>query len=167
MPFTPYHFGPCACIGLPLNKYIDIPTFILSNVVVDLEPLAVMLFSFNYPLHGYCHTFLIGTALGIIAGLLVYLSRNFWGWWMRFFRLPYPISLMKMFISGVLGIWFHVFLDGFFYKEMNPFWPIAGNPLFATVTFSRVFTFCEIGLIVAATVYPARAYSLYKKQKNR
>ena len=25
MPFTPYHFGPSACIALPLNKYLDLP----------------------------------------------------------------------------------------------------------------------------------------------
>ncbi|GAH08444.1 unnamed protein product, partial [marine sediment metagenome] len=32
------------CIALPLRKYIDIPVFILANVAVDLEPLAVILF---------------------------------------------------------------------------------------------------------------------------
>ncbi len=39
MPFTPFHFGPSAVIALPLNRYIDIPTFLLANIAVDIEPI--------------------------------------------------------------------------------------------------------------------------------
>ena len=44
MPFTPYHFGPHGCVGLVLKRYLDLPVFMLANVAVDLEPLAVMVF---------------------------------------------------------------------------------------------------------------------------
>jgi hypothetical protein len=39
MPFTPCHFGPSACIALPLNRWIDLPVFLLANVAIDIEPL--------------------------------------------------------------------------------------------------------------------------------
>ena len=47
MPFTPFHFGPHACVAFAANKKIDIPVFILANIAVDIEPLSVMLFNLN------------------------------------------------------------------------------------------------------------------------
>ena len=165
MPFTPYHFGPSACIALPLNKYIDIPVFILANVIVDLEPLAVILLGLNYPLHGFCHTFLVGTALGLVWGLLAYLTRNFFKWWMQLFHLPYQTGKGKMVLSGILGIWLHVLFDANLYNEMRPFWPIAGNPLYRMITYSALYSVCEISCIAAVVIYPAWIYSLYRKRK--
>ena len=66
MPFTPYHFGPHATVALPLHRYLDVFVFIGANVVVDLEPLLVLTFHLNYPMHGYCHTLLIGGLLGLL-----------------------------------------------------------------------------------------------------
>jgi len=165
MPFTPYHFGPSACIALPLNKYIDIPVFILANVVVDLEPLVVILFGLNYPLHGLCHTFLIGTALGLVWGLLAYSARSFFKWLMQLFRLPYQTSTGKMVLSGILGIWLHVFFDAILYNEMRPFWPIASNPLYRVISYSVLYSVCEISCIAAVVIYPAWIYSSYRKRK--
>ncbi|MHC4299546.1 MAG: hypothetical protein ACYS7Y_19890 [Planctomycetota bacterium] len=36
MPFTPYHFGPSGCVGLILRKWIDVPVFVLTNVIIDI-----------------------------------------------------------------------------------------------------------------------------------
>ena len=69
MPFTPYHFGPSGFVGLVFRRWIDIPVFLLANVVIDLEPLAVILFDSGSSLHRLCHTFLFGTVLGIILSL--------------------------------------------------------------------------------------------------
>ncbi len=77
MPFTPFHFGSHATVALPLRKYIDIPVFIGANIVVDVEPLLVMAFNLNYPLHGYCHTFLVGGLLGLAWGVAVDPFRSF------------------------------------------------------------------------------------------
>ncbi len=41
MPFTPYHFGPSGFVGLVFGKWIDLPVFVLANVIVDVEVLAV------------------------------------------------------------------------------------------------------------------------------
>ena len=167
MPFTPYHFGPSACVALPLNKYIDIPVFVLANVVVDLEPLAVILFGLNYPLHGFCHTFLIGAAVGLGWGLLAYFARSFSKWWMELFGLPYQTGMSKTVLSGIIGIWMHVLFDGVLYPEMQPFWPIAGNPLYRLISYSALYSICEISCIAAVVIYPAWIYSLYRKRKAK
>ncbi len=166
MPFTPYHFGPSALIGLPLKRWIDIPVFVLANVVIDLEPGAVIFFRLDYPLHGYFHTFLIGGLVGLLWGLAAYPLRPFFGFFMRILRLSYQPTLSKMMLSGLLGAWLHLLFDAVFYKEMNPFWPITGNPLHAIVRYQTVYLICEVSLIAAAVVYPAWAWHNYRKAKS-
>ncbi len=160
MPFTPYHFGPAAIIGLPLKRWIDIPVFVLANVVVDFEPLAVMVYKLDYPLHGYFHTFLFGGLIGLMWGLAAYLLfRPIFRWLMRLFQLPYQPTLLKMAMSGLLGIWLHVFIDSFLYLEMQPFWPVRGNPFHAIVRYQTIFLICEASLIAAIVIYPAYAFA--------
>jgi membrane-bound metal-dependent hydrolase YbcI (DUF457 family) len=168
MPFTPYHFGPSALIGLPLKRWIDIPVFVLANVVVDLEPLTVMVFRPDYPLHGYFHTFLFGGLVGLVWGLAAYLLlRPAFAFLMRVLRLSYQPGLLKMMSSGLLGIWLHVLTDSTLYKDMNPFWPIAGNPLHAIIAYRTVFLICEVSLIAAIVIYLAYAISRFRKERSK
>ena len=167
MPFTPYHFGPAALIGLPLRKWLDIPVFILANVVIDLEPLVVMVYNLEYPLHGYLHTFIFGGLLGLVWGLVAYYLKPIFVLLMRIFGLSYQPTLLKMMLSGLLGIWLHVFIDSFLYPEMNPFFPIMGNPFHATVHYSRVFSICEASLIAAVVIYGWLAVRNFLKSNTK
>ena len=76
MPFTPYHFGPSGFVGLVFRKWIDVPVFVLANVIVDIEVLVIMLFNLGWPRHRYCHTLLIGAAVGALWGVAAYPLRN-------------------------------------------------------------------------------------------
>jgi membrane-bound metal-dependent hydrolase YbcI (DUF457 family) len=167
MPFTPFHFGPSALIGLPLKRWIDIPVFVLANVVIDFEPLAVMVFQLNYPLHGYFHTLLIGGVLGLLWGLAAYPLKQIWQFLMGLVGLSYQPTLPKMMISGMLGVWLHVFIDCFLYQEMNPFFPIKGNPLYFAVRYLRVFSVCEVSLIVAVVIYGWLAIRKFIKEQSK
>jgi len=69
MPFTPFHFGPALFFGLLLLQYIHFPTFIIANVIVDLEPFLVLFFDLDYPLHGFFHSFAGGSIISIILAL--------------------------------------------------------------------------------------------------
>ena len=128
---------------MPVRRFIDVPVFVLANVVVDLEPLAVRTFGFDYPYHGYCHTFLIGTLVGVVWGLVAYRGRGVLAWLMCRLHLPYQTRLPKMLISGVLGVWLHVLLDAPLYRDIRPFFPIEANPLLGLVSLcSRVRSLC-------------------------
>jgi membrane-bound metal-dependent hydrolase YbcI (DUF457 family) len=167
MPFTPFHFGPSALISLPLRRWVDIPVFVLANVVIDLEPLAVMVFQLDYPLHGYFHTFLFGGILGLLWGLAAYPLKPIWRFLMGLVGLSYQPTLPKMMLSGMLGIWLHVFIDAFLYQEMNPFCPIKGNPLHIAFRYSRVYSICEASLIAAVVIFGWLAFrKLIKGQSN-
>jgi hypothetical protein len=167
MPFTPFHFGPSALISLPLKRWLDIPVFVLANVVIDFEPFSVMFFQLNYPLHGYCHTFLIGGLLGLLWGLVAYPLRPIWRFFMGIFGLSYQPTLLKMMISGMLGIWLHVFIDSFLYPEMNPFFPMSGNPLHISFHYSRVYSVCEASLIAAVVILGWLAVRKLIKRQNK
>jgi len=167
VPFTPYHFGPAALLALPAKKYIDIPTFVFANVAVDLEPLTVILLPLNYPLHGFCHTLLIGTAVGLLWGLLAYFIKDIFKWPMQFFQLPCKTCISKMLLSGILGVWLHIIFDSTLYRDIRPLWPSNANPLFRIIKPSSVYLICEIACIAAVVIFPARAFCLYRRQKSQ
>jgi hypothetical protein len=62
-------------LSLPFNNKLDAPVFILANVAVDLEPFAVIVFSLDYPLHGYAHTLAGGALVGLAFGAAAYALR--------------------------------------------------------------------------------------------
>ena len=165
MPFTPLHFGPSACVTLPLQKYIDLPVFVLVSVVIDLEPLAVMVFGLNYPFHGYCHTFLIGSFVGVAWAIVAYTGRDILRKTMNFFRLEYKTTFRKAVFSGVLGAWFHVLLDAPIYSDIRPFYPFTANPLYGIISRSAMCNICLISFVPATILYLIAAESFRKKRE--
>lgn len=163
MPFTPFHFGPHATAALAFHRYIDVPVFIAANVVVDIEPMLVMLFGLDYPLHGYCHTLLPGGLLGGLFGCAAYPFRTLIGKAMSRLGLPYTTTFTKAAFSGMLGAWLHVLFDAVIYGEMKPFYPVSSaNPLFGIVS-------SDSGLYVICTLFFVPAIALYfliRRKKN-
>ncbi len=123
MPFTPYHFGPSGFIGLVFRRWIDLPVFVLANVIVDVEVLVILIFQLDYPKHRYCHTLLVGAVVGALWGLSAYPLRGLFTKAMNRLRLPYRTSLLKMIVSGILGVWFHVLIDSLCHHDVLMFWP--------------------------------------------
>jgi membrane-bound metal-dependent hydrolase YbcI (DUF457 family) len=123
LPVTPYHFGPSGFIGLLFKRWIDLPVFVLANVVVDVEVLIIGMFGLGYPMHRYCHTLLIGGLVGALWGLAAYPLRGLWQRIMSAYHLSYEPVLGRMVVSGVLGVWLHVLIDGAQHPDMRILWP--------------------------------------------
>ena len=153
MPFTPFHFGPHACVSLPFYRYLDIPIFLGANVAIDIEPLLVMTFNLDYPLHGYCHTLLIGGLVGLLFATAAYPLRRLIRRAMSLLRLPYAPTYTKMALSGVLGAWLHVLFDAPLYYDIRPFYPLQANPLYQVVSLSTVYTICAACSVPALLLY--------------
>ena len=145
MPFTPYHLGPSAFLGLVFRKWLDLPVFVLANVIVDIE----VLFFHRWPFHRYTHTLLIGATVVIAWGTLAYLLKPLWTRIMKTIRLPYQTSLLKMIISGMLGACFHVLTDSIYHGDIKIFWPARAKLLFNLISRTQVKGIC-IGLLIAA-----------------
>jgi membrane-bound metal-dependent hydrolase YbcI (DUF457 family) len=163
MPVTPYHFGPAGLLGYVFRKWIDLPVFILANVVVDIEVLLVNLMGRNWPIHRYSHTFLIGAVVGAMWGFVAYLCLPQLTWFMKKIRISYQTNAFKMVISGILGIWLHVLIDGIYHYDIRPFWPIRKNYLRQLLSQSQVEWICITCLMILVILY---VLSL-KKQLNK
>lgn len=153
MPFTPFHFGPHACVSLPLYRRLDIPIFLGANVAIDIEPLLVMTLNLDYPLHGYCHTLLIGGLVGLLFAMAAYPLRRAIGRVMNRLRLPYEPTFGKMAVSGVLGAWLHVLFDAPIYTDIMPFYPSQANPLYGLLSIDAVYGICAACFVPALGIY--------------
>jgi membrane-bound metal-dependent hydrolase YbcI (DUF457 family) len=125
MPVTPYHFGPSGFVGLLFKRWIDFPVFVLANVVIDMEVATVWLLRLGYPTHRYCHTLIVGGAVGALWGLAAYPLRGLWSRIMSAYHLPYQPRIGRMVLSGILGAWAHVLVDGTQHADMKLFWPVS------------------------------------------
>jgi hypothetical protein len=144
MPFTPFHLGPALGFGLPLRKYLHVPTFLVANILVDVEPFLVLSLGLDYPLHGYLHTFIVAFILGLALGYAMFLLE-------RISRSLYKTLLLEsnatpklksFIVAGALGTMLHVLLDSPLYEDIRPFYPLLANPLYHSASSSEVYIFC-------------------------
>ncbi len=165
MPFTSYHFGPSGFIGLIFRKWLDIPVFVLANVIVDLEVLVMNFLGVGWPIHRYVHTLLIGAAAGMIWALAAYPLRHLFKRLMQILRIPYQTSLPKMLISGVLGVWLHVVIDAIYHKDVRVFWPSRVTPLYALITSQQIKALCIVFFVPAVVLWVVAVVSYSKRKK--
>ena len=144
MPFTPFHLGPAVFLGFPMRKYLHAPTFILANVIVDVEPALVLMLGLNYRVHGYLHTFLFAMFTGLLLGYGMWLVERFYRPFFQRIHLEEgdPLKLRSFLFAGVLGTWLHVLLDSPLYTDIRPFYPVSLNPLYAPALNSVIYNLC-------------------------
>ncbi|KXH76986.1 MAG: hypothetical protein AM326_06010 [Candidatus Thorarchaeota archaeon SMTZ-45] len=142
MPFTPFHFGPALFIGVLLFPYIDFATIMIASVILDLEPLAVIIFDMQMPLHAFFHTYLGATIVAILLSFGIYPLRKYFNELVSFFGLKQKSSFRHILPASIIGTYSHVFLDSFLYIEMNPFFPIIGNPFVDLIAGGLVYNLC-------------------------
>jgi len=153
MPFPAYHFGPVSFLGLSLKRWLDIPVLLAAHFAVDIE----VLFAEGWPVHRHWHfhTFLVGTLVGIAVAFIVFPFRRILEKIMAIIRLPYKAKLWKMLISGILGVWLHVLVDGFYHYDVQPFWPNPKNTLYRLrwITKEQVVMICVVFWILSISLY--------------
>jgi membrane-bound metal-dependent hydrolase YbcI (DUF457 family) len=165
MPYTPYHFGPSGFVGLLFRKRLDLPVFMLANVVVDIEVLIINWFDLGRPIHRYAHTLLLGAVVGVIWAAAAYPLRNVFKKMMQLIRLPYETSFLKMVVSGILGVWLHVLFDSVYHYDIRMFWPSRARPLWRLLTHSQIEMLCLISFAGAVIVYLLLAMAYNKSKK--
>jgi membrane-bound metal-dependent hydrolase YbcI (DUF457 family) len=167
MPFTLFHLGPALAVGLPLQRYLHAPTFIVGNLILDVEPLLVVMLGLRYPMHGMLHTVVLACTVGLLLGFTIFRLEGFMSMSYKKIKLETekPLMLRSFLLAGVFGAVLHVLFDALLYSEMEPFFPLAINPLLNLhVSMSSVYWFC-VALGVLALVYYVglQVYYLYKK----
>jgi hypothetical protein len=128
MPFTTYHLGPALLVGVITLPFLDFPTFLIANVIIDIEPLLIILLDLGYPPHRFFHTLLGGTlAAFLLAGVMLKL-RRYLSSFLTVFKLESSASSVKIVLASLSGIYAHVLLDSTMHKDLYPFYPSLNNP---------------------------------------
>ncbi len=165
MPFTPFHWGPSSWIGLLLFKIFDFPTLLIASVIVDIEPFCVLFLNLNYPLHGFFHSFLGGSILAVLAAIILYLVKGKIKKIMAIFKIPQDSSFKKILWTSFFGVYFHLLLDSFLYKEMNPFYPFENNPFWGLFSSQQIYLFCGLSFLVGILFYLIKL-GIFKREKD-
>jgi len=168
MPFTPFHLGPGLLVGLLLLSFIDFPTFLIASVIVDVEPLLVLTFNLNYPLHGFFHSLLGGTLTAFLLALVMRPIRKQISPLLSFFKLEQKVSFKRILVAALSGIYIHILLDSRMYTDIRPFYPLEYNPLLTTGIFAGldVYIFCIWSFCGAAIIYVIRLF-LFRRKSRR
>ena len=170
MPFTPYHFGPALGLGLPLGKYGHLPTFIVANVIVDVEPFLVLVLGLRYPLHGYLHTYVSAFFLGIVVGSAMLLLEPYLSPLYRSLLLKTDKEMKRtpFVLAGISGIMLHVTLDSPLYSDIRPFYPLTANPLYDPAITPQVYGLCVwmglIGILYYAGILIVSVYRRFRRK---
>ncbi|MEM0084097.1 MAG: hydrolase [Candidatus Methanomethylicia archaeon] len=145
-PFTPFHLGPGIFLGLMFKKRLHIPTFILGNIVLDLEHIFSFLLFSRYSFHGIMHTFILAFIIGLFLGFFMYFLENSFHDLYKTFRLEFDVecSLNCFLYSGILGTLLHVLFDSPLYDDIQPFYPLTYNPLYHPELTYSIYIFCSI-----------------------
>ena len=119
MPLTPLHLA----VGLPVKKYVSMKAFIITNILIDIEPGIMMFFrmdNLGYPIHQGMHTLIGATAIaGFVCLLRAFPTMKEFGPWM---------------FGAFFGGYSHILLDALVHRDVEPFAPFfVGNPLFLDI----------------------------------
>ncbi len=152
MPFTPYHVGPGIAVKAVLPKKFSLLIFAWAQIVMDLQPLIVILVGRGRP-HGVSHT-LIGAA--VLGGAAAVSGKYLIEWVLSWRRngLNVDISWGVALFSAWLGTFSHVLIDGLVYPDMDLFWPfMTGNPLRIGFSVRGMILFCVVSGVLGGVAW--------------
>lgn len=170
MPFTPFHLGPALCLGIPLRKYIHAPTFILANVILDVEPFLVIVWGLNYPLHGYLHTLVASFGIGVALGLVMFFLERFLNpaYTMLLLEKEPVVGKLRFITAGVAGTALHLLFDSPLYGDVKPFYPLMANPLLGVASSTEVYLLSFwMGILGGVFYLIVLAFHVYKKTRKK
>lgn len=124
----------------------------MANVFIDVE-LLFHLWRGDPHIHRHLHSYMGGTAMGAMAGVLVFavlqatsrIQPVGWLYPDRVVATKKARLLAHSVQSGVIGGVSHVFLDSMMHRDMHPFWPLAyGNRLVGLVDIGTLHIGCAL-----------------------
>lgn len=154
MPFTPFHMGPGILVKALLRGSFSLMVFGWAQIIQDIQPLVVLITG-EGRLHGFTHTFVGATLLGIFSALT---GKGMSEWGLRILFGPVrgavSIAWWVVWLSAFTGTYSHILLDGIMHLDMTPLQPFSNhNPLLGLISVSALHKLCVYTGIVGGVVY--------------
>lgn len=152
MPFTPFHMGPGLLLKALLQGSFSLMVFGWTQVIMDIQPLVVMLTDSGH-LHGFTHTFVGATLIGVACALTGKYAAEFG---MRFIgEARYlPISWPVATVSAFIGSYSHVLLDAVMHADLEPFAPFTlSNPFLGWLSMQALHQLCLYSGLLGVGLY--------------
>lgn len=156
MPFTPFHLGPALLFGIVLFRWLDFPTFLAANVIVDTRAVLVFFGVHNGRLHGPLHTFVFGTILALVLSVSVYSAKPFLNRLLDPFQLEQARAWRNVVAAALVGVFLHICLDSMLYTDIRPFYPMSFNPFFGLLSAFEVYGLCVLASVFGVITYGGR-----------
>lgn len=157
MPFTPFHLGPALLLGVLLYRWVDLPTLLLSSIIIDIRAALVVFGPLDPPIHGILTTFAGGTVIAILLTAAISSLPSSIDQWLDYRRLTDRVSRRAIGIGAVLGVYSHVILDSIVYTDARPFYPLTWNPFFVDgVKFIPVYVGCTLAGILGIIAFTVK-----------
>jgi membrane-bound metal-dependent hydrolase YbcI (DUF457 family) len=152
VPFTPLHMGAGIVVKAVMRNSFSLVVFGGSQIVIDIQPLVVMLTN-KGELHGFSHTILGATLIGLFCGLA---GKPIGEFFLKLLREPkyLPISWRVSFISAFIGTYSHIFIDSIMHSDVMPFSPFStASPLHGIISIEALHVWCVVSAVVGGLVY--------------
>jgi hypothetical protein len=142
-------------IGLLALRYLDFPTFVVANLIVDWRAALFFLglWPFGGTLHSWPSTYPGALLSGLLLASVMIYARPFMDNSLREMKIVQDVSKQKIFASAVLGVLLHVTLDAFHHPNIQPFIIEGFRPFFGFMTTSQVRMLCLGSLVLCFPVY--------------
>ncbi len=165
MPITPFHLIAITPVKAIAPKHFSWSIFVLTNVIIDLEPITLFLVTMN-PQHLFFHTILGATLIAVLCAHFgrkwCELAIEIWNDEIRgkpearWFNSERKISKTAAWSGALIGAWSHLLLDSFMHDDIKPLSPFTDlNVLLGTISIGWLHTACVIsgfiGLIILTT----------------
>ncbi len=165
MPFTPIHMGPGILIKACLQGSFSLMVFGWAQIVMDLQPLFVLITG-EGQLHGFSHTFIGASLIGVISALTGKYFSEFGLLVLDISKKENPINIVwwVAFASAFIGTFSHVVLDGIMHSDLEPFYPfISDNHFLGLLSVSNLHKLCIYSGLLGAVLYYLLQYRLKKQ----
>jgi len=126
MPITPLHIGVPALLGYFHPRRFDALSGIAGSVIIDLNFFLFLIL--GHPIHGIVHTYAAASVLSVVLLVSLVVFKDRANRLRTRYRFKLPGSTMAVATGAFVGTFTHVFFDSLLYAEMDPFYPVRGNP---------------------------------------
>ena len=172
MPLTPFHMGPGLLLKAALQRRFSLIVFGWSQVVIDLQPLLVMITGTG-TLHGLTHTYAMATLIALFCGLtggwvvawvLCLVNRELTPRQQLLLGTHRGVTRIVAMTSAAIGSYSHVLLDSLMHSDMQPLFPFSdANQLLYSLTRYEVYRWCVYAGLAGMLLYSVLALIRVKR----